>query len=107
MVRQVVRTIFKNVFFSLLLCASFAADANNVSTRIGISVEIKSTQACDYTYVMETNLDMFKVKRSDNSSCGITMKTLQKRVNHITSSELTQIQFQQEKNRFRVFMTVQ
>ncbi len=101
------KTIFRNVLLAMLIFLPFVVHANSDSTRIGISVEIKSKQACDYSYALENAVNSENSKYTRFSDCGINARNLQQQANQIASSVFTTTQSQQDEKRIRVFMTVQ
>ena len=101
------KTIFASGVLAMLICLPFTVYANSDSTRIGISVEIKSKQGCDYSYAMETNAKLRDLRNTGFSACDISAAKLQQQANQIASSSFTTTQSQLDEKRLRIFMTVQ
>lgn len=101
------KKLLNSVILTMLMCLSFTAHANRDSARIGISVEIKSKQACDYSYFAKSSVNSDSPKYLSFSHCEITTIKLQEQVNRIVNAEYRTTTSDRDANRFRVFMTVQ
>ncbi len=101
------KTIFASGVLVMLICLPFTVQAASDSARIGISVVIKAKQACDYSYAMETNVNMSDSRSTGISACDISVAKLQQQANQIASSSFTTTQSQLDEKRLRIFMTVQ
>ena len=91
----------------MMIYLPFTVHANSDSMKIGISVEIKAKQACDYSYTMETNNKVRDLRNTGFSVCDISTAKLQLQANQIASSSFTTTQSQLDEKRLRIFMTVQ
>jgi len=101
------KTIFASAVLAILICLPFIVHAAGDSTSIGISVEIKSKQACDYSYAIENRANLTDSDFTKLSTCDISAVKLEQQVNQIAISEFTTTQSELDSNRLRVFMTVQ
>ena len=100
------KTIFASGVLAMLICLPFTLHAASDSTSIGISVVIKSKQACDYSYAMETNAQVRDLRNIGFSVCDISAAKLQQQANQIASSSFTTTQSQLDEKRLRIFIAV-
>jgi hypothetical protein len=99
--------IFKNVVLAILIFSINIVFAGSDSTTIGISVEIKSKQTCDYAYALDSNSNMQYSRQTHFSNCDNTTLKLQQLVNQIVKSEFSVTESMTDEKRLRVFMVVQ
>lgn len=106
------KTKFSKIKFTYLALATFVSlpmsvFAENDSTRIGISVEIKTKQACDYAYAFENGNSLSNSSNSSFSSCNINSSRLQEHANQVASLEIDTTASSIDGKKLRVLMTVQ
>ncbi|MGK0273574.1 MAG: LEA14-like dessication related protein [Cocleimonas sp.] len=101
------QTIFKNVVLVILICFSNNVYAGSDSTKIGISVQIKSKQACDFSYALDGSSNMQYSRQTHFSNCDESTLKLQQQANQIVKSEFSVTESMADEKRLRVFMVVQ
>lgn len=106
-ISMVSQKIFRSVVITTLICFSPVVFAAGDSARIGIKVEIKSKQGCEYTYALASNAKLQYSERTDFSNCDTSTIQLQQQVDQVVGSEFRTTESISGEKRLRVFMVVQ
>ena len=101
------KSFFIQLVLVMLVFIPQHAYAESDSTRIGISVEIKSKQVCDYSYSLENSENLNSSSNSSFIHCDVNASKLQQTANQVASSELSNTTSKIDGKQLRVFMTVQ
>ena len=95
------------VLLALLVNAPFSAYANNNSTRIGLSVEIKPKQACHFSYVLESDVNLSRTRTASQSSCLTHVSNIQQQANIVATTMVSNSAESIDGKKLRVLMVVQ
>ena len=104
---MVMQTIFKGLVLAMLIGLTHAVFATSDSAKIGIRVEIKAKQGCDYSYSLDSASNLKYSKHSHFSSCHNSMVKLQQQAEEIVKTEFKTSQSGIEGQQLRIFMVVQ
>ncbi len=101
------QTIFKSVVITTLVCLSSLVFAESDSTKIGIKVEIKAKQVCDYAYTFEGNENPKLSREIGFFTCDKSPIKLQQEANKIATSKFGMSYSTMTDEHVRMFMVVQ